>query len=119
MRNQSYQAHHALAKNLMERSLDLLEKGDGYAPYYMSEGEKEIKAIIENSAFSRGLIYSLHTYMDMKMKYCQKTGTILSNDAIEYMVNHIIAIPRDTMDNCKFRLIRPHIPLRTDQPFRM
>ena len=37
--------------------------------------------------------------MDMKMKYCQKTGTILSNDAIEYMVNHIIAIPRDTMDN--------------------
>lgn len=65
----------------------------------MSEGEKEIKAIIENSAFSRGLIYSLHTYMDMKMKYCQKTGTILSNDAIEYMVNHIIAIPRDTMDN--------------------
>lgn len=99
VRNQSYQAHHALAKNLMERSLDLLEKGDGYAPYYMSEGEKEIKAIIENPAFSRGLIYSLHTYMDMKMKYCKKTGTILSNDAIEYMVNHIIAIPRDTMDN--------------------
>jgi len=24
-----------------------------------------------------------------------------------------------TAETCKFRLIRPHIPLRTDQPFRM
>ncbi len=99
VRQQSYQAHHALAKNLMERALNLLEKEDGYAPYYMSEGEKEIKAIIENPAFSRGLIYSLHTYMDMKMKYCLKRGIVLSDNEIGYIVNHIIAIPRDTMDN--------------------
>lgn len=99
VRERSYQAHHALAKNLMERSLDLLEKGDGYAPYYMGEGEKEIQAIIENPAFSRGLIYSLHTYMDMKMKYCLKAGTFLSNDEVEYMVKNIVAIPKDTMDN--------------------
>lgn len=99
VRNRSYQAHHALAKNLMERSLDLLEKGNGYAPYYMEEGEKEIKKIIENPAFSRGLVYSLHTYMDMKIKYCLKSDIILSNDTIEYMVNHIITIPRNTMDS--------------------
>lgn len=99
VRNRSYQAHHALAKNLMERSLDLLEKGNGYAPYYMEEGEKEIKKIIENPAFSRELVYSLHTYMDMKIKYCLKSDIILSNDTIEYMVNHIITIPRNTMDS--------------------
>lgn len=38
VRNQSYQAHHAFVKNLMERFLALLEKGDGYASYYMGEG---------------------------------------------------------------------------------
>lgn len=40
----SYQAHHALAKNLMERAIEQIKKGDtSYTPYYMEEGKSEIK----------------------------------------------------------------------------
>ena len=36
IRPTSYQAHHALAKNLMERAVEQAERGDiSYAPYYM------------------------------------------------------------------------------------
>lgn len=99
VRPQSYQAHHALAKNLMERAMNLLDNNDVHAPYYMEQGEKEIKDIIENPAFSRGMIYSLHTYMDMKMKYSRRGDQLLSYDEIDYIANHLIAIPKDTMDN--------------------
>lgn len=36
-------------------------------------GEKEIKAISENPAFNRGLIYSLHTYIE----HMNKNGNYL------------------------------------------
>ncbi len=99
IRYQSYQAHHALAKNLMERAIDLLDKSDGYAPYYMNEGEKEIRKIIENPAYSRGLVYSIHTYIDMKLKYWKKTGCNMSRLEIEYIVKQIEALPKDTVDS--------------------
>ena len=54
IRPNSYQAHHAMAKNLMERAVEQVENGDfSYAPYYMDEGIKEMKSIIDNPAYSR------------------------------------------------------------------
>ncbi len=49
----SYQAHHALAKNLMERGIfDYInKKSTQYAPYYFDEGQKEMRSIIENTSF--------------------------------------------------------------------
>lgn len=105
VRSQSYQAHHALAKNLMERALDLLEKSDGYAPYYMDEGEKEIKEIILNPAFSRGLVYSLHSFIDMKLKYCIKGNQVMEKQDIEFMVDNLILIPQDSIDSYMRKVI--------------
>lgn len=98
VRKQSYQAHHALAKNLMERAISLLDENEGYAPYYMAEGEKEIKEIIDNPAFSRGLIYSVHTYIDMKLKYCKKTMQQMSVVEVDYIVQKILLLPVENID---------------------
>ena len=74
LRPASYQARHALAKNLMERAIEQIKNGDtSYAPYYMDEGRGEIKKIIDDPAYSRGYKYSLHALIDMSInKYCQK-----------------------------------------------
>lgn len=70
IRPTSYQAHHALAKNLMERAVEQAERGElSYAPYYMEEGSNEMKKIIDNPAYSRGYKYSLHAIIDMSIKY--------------------------------------------------
>ncbi len=49
----------------MERAVEQVENGDfSYAPYYMDEGIKEMKSIIDNPAYSRGYKYSLHALID-------------------------------------------------------
>ena len=82
----------------MERAISLLDENEGYAPYYMAEGEKEIKEIIDNPAFSRGLIYSVHTYIDMKLKYCKKTMQQMSVVEVDYIVQKILLLPVENID---------------------
>ena len=74
IRPDSYQAQHALAKNRMERALKELEEGgaDIHAAFMFDEGEKGIIELINNPKYSRSFCYSVHAYLDMKMKYCKK-----------------------------------------------
>lgn len=75
IRPDSYQAQHALAKNRMERALKELDErisSDSVAAYLFEEGEKEIIELINNPRYSRSFCYSVHAYLDMKMKYCKK-----------------------------------------------
>ncbi len=86
----SYQIRHALAKNNLERSLYELENGkESFAPYYFEEGEKSILELIQSPKYSNALCYSVHTYIDMKIKYCSKMHTITENilqDLYQYLI---------------------------------
>lgn len=75
IRPDSYQAQHALAKNRMERALKEFEEGSSYSivAFMFEEGEKIIIELINNPKYSRSFCYSIHAYLDMKMKYCKKT----------------------------------------------
>lgn len=91
--SKSYQARHALAKNLMERAIEQYEKGNtSTSPHYLSEGKNEMKKIIDNDAFSRGFRYSVHTYIDMLMKYHNLTKIRLSYEEADYIQDKIICI---------------------------
>lgn len=96
----SYQAHHAMAKNLMERAVEQAEKGDfSFAPYYLDEGVQEMKKIIDNPAYSRGYKYSLHALIDMSIKYYDIDGKAISVEDIRYMREKIMLIPKQEMDS--------------------
>ena len=96
----SYQAHHALAKNLMERGISdyASKKTMGYAPYYFDEGQKEMRSIIENDSFSRALRYSVHAYIDMYFKYLDISNGIMPENEASYIQNVIIKIPISEFD---------------------
>lgn len=106
----SYQAHHAMAKNLMERAVEQVQKGDfSYAPHYMQEGIKEMKNIINSPAYSRGYKYSLHALMDMSVKYFELLGNVMNIDDIKYIQEKIMSIPKMEMDSYMIEGIKKYI----------
>lgn len=110
IRPTSYQAHHAMAKNLMERAVEQAEKGDfSYAPHYMDEGLKEMRNIIDNPAYSRGYKYSLHAFIDMNIKYCSMAGKKISVDDMQYMQDKIMCLPKNEMDTYIVGVIKQYI----------
>ncbi len=92
IRPDSYQAQHALAKNKMERALKELEEGvsSNITTYMFEEGEKEIIGLINNPNYSRSFCYSVHAYLDMKMKYCKKIYKKIKEDEAELYVKWIL-----------------------------
>jgi len=110
IRPNSYQAHHAMAKNLMERAIQQVEAGDSsYAPYYMDEGMKEMRDIIENPAYSRGYKYSLHALIDMSIKYFDIINKRIEADMIGYMKEKILGLPRNKIDSYIVNAISKYI----------
>lgn len=100
IRPSSYQARHAMAKNLMERAIEQIEKGyDSYAAHYMSEGLRDIKSIINNPAYSRGYKYSLHALIDMSIKYYDAIRKKIAKDDIEYIRDRILELPPSELDS--------------------
>ena len=110
IRPMSYQAHHAMAKNLMERAVEQAEKGDfSYAPYYMDEGIQEMKNIINSPAYSRGFKYSLHALIDMSVKYFEISGKAMSTDDVRYIQEKIMLIPKCEIDSYIVEGIKKYI----------
>lgn len=98
--DKSYQARHALAKNLMERGInEYKEEKISYASYYMAEGKDEMKKIMEDVAYSRGYRYSLHAYIDMVIKYHSVTNTVMSEEDACYIEEKIINMPSLELDS--------------------
>jgi hypothetical protein len=110
LRPVSYQARHALAKNLMERAIEQIKNGDtSYAPYYMDEGRGEIKKIIDDPAYSRGYKYSLHALIDMSIKYSNQSVIKIDVEDIKYMSEKILDLSQDDVDSYIIDLIKKYI----------
>ena len=118
IRPTSYQAHHALAKNLMERAVEQAERGDiSYAPYYMDLGINEMKKIIDNPAYSRGYKYSLHALIDMSIKYLNISEKNMEMNEAQYIQEKIIAIPKKEMDSYILSGIKQYISYCQDHGY--
>lgn len=92
IRPDSYQAQHALAKNRMERALKELDEGTSYsvASFMFEEGEKGMTDLIDNPKYSRSFCYSVHAYLDMKIKYCKKIYKKIGTDDVQLYVKWIL-----------------------------
>ena len=92
IRPESYQAKHALAKNWMERALKEINEGTSYSivVYLFEEGEKGMVDLIKNPRYSRSFCYSVHAYLDMKIKYCKKLQKAINEPEIKECVSWII-----------------------------
>ena len=100
IRPMSYQAHHAMAKNLMERAVEQAEKGElVYASFYMDEGIHEMKNIIDNPAYSRGYKYSLHALIDMSIKYSNISRRDMELEEVQYIKEKIMIMNNKEMDS--------------------
>lgn len=110
IRPTSYQAHHAMAKNLMERAVEQAEKGDfSYAPYYMDEGTQEMKKIIDNPAYSRGYKYSLHALIDMSIKYSDISRKDMGLEEAQYIQEKIMIMQKKEMDSYIIAAIKKYV----------
>ena len=98
IRPNSYQAQHAMAKNLMERAIEQIENGyDSYASYYMNEGLNDIRSIIDKPAYSRGY------------KYYDTIGKKIDRDDIEYIKDRILELPKNELDSYIISAIEQYI----------
>lgn len=110
IRPNSYQAHHALAKNLMERGVEQAKRGDfSYAAFYMDEGIKEMKDIINNPAYSRGYKYSLHALIDMSIKYFGIIKRKIDINSIQYINEKILLLSAKDIDTYILGIIRQFV----------
>ncbi|MBC5658705.1 SIR2 family protein [Anaerosacchariphilus sp. NSJ-68] len=106
----SYQARHALAKNLMERAVEQVNNMNlSYAAYYMDEGIREMKSIIDDSAFSRGYKYSLHALIDMSIKYFNACQKIMEFEHMKYIQSKILHMSTKELDTCILAEIQRYI----------
>lgn len=95
----SYQAKHAMAKNMMEWAIDSASSNEQFAKSHMKIGNDVMHSIIDNPAYSRGYQYSLHALIDLNLKYCERVDTDMSEDEMSYICDKILALKNNQLDN--------------------
>ena len=80
IRPYSYQVHHALAKNMIERGLCDIKKSAEDPNNYFDSGIGEMQELLYNPNYNRAFDYSLHAYISSWLKYCEYTHTTLNKD---------------------------------------
>lgn len=86
---ESYHIQHSQAKNYMEWSIWELNHDAALAPYYFDQGRSQMLDLIEHAS-ARYFSYSIHTYIDMSLRYYLKEDGKLPASEIEYISNLLI-----------------------------
>lgn len=80
--NTSFHIRHAQAKNYMEWGVWALEHEEGRAYYYFDIGRERLETLIEKAPY-RYFAYSVHTYVDMMVRYYRKSGERMSEEKLQ------------------------------------
>lgn len=81
LRDDSYKVKHAYAKNQMEWGIDLILRGlDGEDKF--KQGAELLDKIISNDKYIDSIDYSVHTYVNMWLRYNKLTGKDIESTAI-------------------------------------
>ena len=79
IRPNSYQVTHAIAKNQIERGLEILKVSKDKDTFFV-DGINEMKWLINNPRYSRALGYSLHSFIDSLLKYSVLTNNVIRKE---------------------------------------
>ena len=101
MRPYSYQVKHALAKNSMEWGLWFIKEGDCVSgETKFQDGAAEIRELLYNARYKDSFRYSVHTMVDMWLRYSGLTKCELDISVyreISTLLNDILSGPLDDM----------------------
>jgi hypothetical protein len=91
----SYHVQHAQAKNYMEWGIWEKKQGtSSHAQYFFNIGKEQLRELIWHSPH-RYFAYSVHTYVDMSLKYCNVSNQCLSEDDFEFIIHNLkLLIPK-------------------------
>lgn len=95
----SYQAQHAMAKNMMEWAINSVSTDGSFAKSHMEKGNEIMHSIIENPAYSRGYQYSLHALIDLNLRYFTKENKVMSQDEMSYICDKIQGLKNNQLDS--------------------
>ena len=88
IRPNSYQTAHAIAKNNMEKGIYCRKHNSTpNAEAYYEEGLKSMIELVESKEFSKSYNYSVHSLVDLQLKYSQTFDVDLSHEQCLYMAN--------------------------------
>lgn len=104
IRPYSYQVHHALAKNMIERGLFDIKKSAEDPNNYFDSGIGEMQELLYNPNYNRAFDYSLHAYISSWLKYCEYTHTTLNKDVCMLMNETIGNLHSTIVDKSLLRL---------------
>ena len=90
--NTSYHVKHAQAKNYMTWGVWGVYNEPQHAQYYFDIGKKQIEELIEKASY-RYFAYSVHTYVDMMIKYHSASGEGISDAALLNMAQLLLRMP--------------------------
>jgi hypothetical protein len=80
----SYQIQHSEAKNYMEWGIWELHNHESQASFIFDQGKEKMMVLI-NEAPHRYFSYSVHTYIDMMLRYSNTSKIRLSEDEVQYI----------------------------------
>lgn len=95
--HQSYQIQHAEAKNYMEWGIWEFSHNKSQAPYYFEQGRSQMADLI-TSAPHRYFAYSVHTYVDMVLRYYAEINEKLNINEARYISNQILTLLSSNKD---------------------
>lgn len=94
----SYAVKHALAKNTMERCLYSLSRSEEYDEMLFETGKEELVNLIESKYYSDAYLYSIHTYVDMILKYIKDSGKDMSIGEYAFIQSHLKSLNKHNLD---------------------
>lgn len=95
--NTSYHIRHAQAKNYMEWGVWAIQHEPSHAAYYFSLGKDQIEHLIE-IASSRFYAYSIHTYIDMTIKYYREQHAVIPEATMYTIIEILTQLSDRTVD---------------------
>ena len=110
IRSNSYKIRHAIAKNKINKAIDLAAKEINYAESYnlFDEGLRDLIELMENPLFSRNINYSVSTYILDSLKFYMKISDSIPKEQIVYMheiLNSASKVDYDSwMQRCRLKL---------------
>lgn len=90
--NTSYHVKHAQAKNYMAWGVWSVRNEPQHAQYYFDIGREQLETLIEKASY-RYFAYSVHTYVDMMIKFYLACGTPIPDGTLRNLAQLLLRMP--------------------------
>lgn len=112
----SYHIQHAQAKNYMAWSIWELEHKATLAPYYFDQGKIQMAELISSAPYQY-FAYSVHTYIDMSLRYYQDAEIQITANEAQYMYQQLSSLLCKRSDNYLISITKRFASMCKDMDF--